>query len=66
MELERSSGRPPEIWTVKSSASESDDHSLFLCLPRNEYYGIRLINSRHPKCKDNKDSDCTRKNNTYM
>lgn len=66
MKLERSPGGPPEIWTVKSSASESDHHSLFLCLPKNEYYGIRLIKRRCPKYKDNKDSDCTRKNNIYM
>lgn len=56
---ERSSGRPPAIWTIKSSASESDCHLQFLCLPRNEYYGIRIIKSRYHKCKDNKDSVIT-------
>ena len=65
LKLERSSGRPPAIWTVKSSASESDHHSLFLYLPRNEYYGIRIIKSKYHKYNENKDSDYTHKN-TYM
>lgn len=49
---ERSSGRPPAIWTIRSSASESDCHLQFLCLPR-------IIKSRYHKCKDNKDSVIT-------
>lgn len=56
---ERSFGRPPAICIIESLASESDHHSLFLCLPGNEYYGIRKIKSRFQRYNGNNDSMIT-------